>query len=166
MRGVGLVGPMTNYVAPPQLIGDVPDRDLDEMRAFAERRREAHRGQWFTVPKLSGFCLLMKRDAYEVIGGFDERFGLGLFERVSRKAAKAAKKAPSNRTARPAWAGPAVDQAAIGSQDTPCPSSTHSFSWRSPFASLRESSQGIVDDDREGRAGEPPTLLSPAQFLP
>jgi len=79
-RGIGLVGPMSNYAPPPQLIEDVPYRDLDEMRAFAERWREEHRGQWFTVPKLSGFCLLMKRAVYEAIGGLDEQFGPGLFD--------------------------------------------------------------------------------------
>ncbi len=79
-RGVGLVGPMTNYAAPPQLIEDVPYRDLDQMRAFARRWREEHRGQWFTVPKLSGFCLLMKREVYQTVGGLDKQFGLGLFD--------------------------------------------------------------------------------------
>ena len=78
--GIGLVGPMSNYAAPPQLVEDVPYRDLDEMHAFARRWRDEHRGQWFTVPKLSGFCLLMKRAVYEPIGGLDERFGLGLFD--------------------------------------------------------------------------------------
>ncbi len=76
----GLVGPMTNYAPPPQLIEGVPYRDLDEMRAFAKRWREEHRGQWFTVPKLSGFCLLMRRAVYEAIGGLDEQFGLGFFD--------------------------------------------------------------------------------------
>ena len=37
-------------------------------------------GKWFTVPKLSGFCLLMTRAVYEPIGGLDERFGLGFFD--------------------------------------------------------------------------------------
>ena len=37
-------------------------------------------GKWFTVPKLSGFCVLMTRAVYESIGGLDERFGLGLFD--------------------------------------------------------------------------------------
>lgn len=32
---IGLVGPMSNYAAPPQLIDDVPYRDLDEMKVFA-----------------------------------------------------------------------------------------------------------------------------------
>jgi glycosyltransferase involved in cell wall biosynthesis len=77
---VGLVGPMSNYAAPPQLVQDVPYRDLDEMHAFALRWRDQHRGRWLTAPKLSGFCLLMKRAVYEAIGGLDERFGLGLFD--------------------------------------------------------------------------------------
>ncbi len=79
-KGIGLVGPMTNYAPPPQLVQNVPYRDLDKMHAFARRWREEHRGQWFLVPKLSGFCLLMKREVYEAIGGLDEQFGLGLFD--------------------------------------------------------------------------------------
>jgi glycosyltransferase involved in cell wall biosynthesis len=77
---IGLVGPMSNYAAPPQLVEEVPYRDLDEMNAFARQWREQHRGTWFMVPKLSGFCLLMKRAVYEAIGGLDEQFGLGFFD--------------------------------------------------------------------------------------
>jgi glycosyltransferase involved in cell wall biosynthesis len=77
---IGLVGPMSNYAAPPQLVENVPYRDLDEMHDFASQWRNHHRGQWFTVPKLSGFCVLLKRAVYEAIGGLDERFGLGLFD--------------------------------------------------------------------------------------
>ena len=78
--GIGLVGPMSNYATPPQLVEDVPYRDLDEMQAFARRWCDQHRGKWLTAPKLSGFCVLMKRVVYETIGGLDERFGLGLFD--------------------------------------------------------------------------------------
>jgi O-antigen biosynthesis protein len=74
------VGPMSNFAAPPQLVKDLPYCDVAEMHRFARRWREEHRKQWFTVPKLSGFCLLMKRAVYEKIGGLDERFGLGLFD--------------------------------------------------------------------------------------
>ena len=77
---IGLVGPMSNYAAPPQLVADVPYRDLDEMKVFARRWREEHLGTWFTVRKLSGFCLMMKRAVYDAIGGLDERFGLGFFD--------------------------------------------------------------------------------------
>ena len=77
---IGLVGPMSNYAALPQLVESVPYHDLEEMKVFARRWREEHRGIWFTVRKLSGFCLLMKRAVYDAIGGLDERFGLGFFD--------------------------------------------------------------------------------------
>jgi glycosyltransferase involved in cell wall biosynthesis len=77
---IGLVGPMSNYAAPPQLVGNVTYADMDQMQVFASRWRDEHRGQWFTAGKLSGFCLLMKRSVYEAIGGLDERFGLGFFD--------------------------------------------------------------------------------------
>jgi glycosyltransferase involved in cell wall biosynthesis len=78
--GIGLVGPMSNYAAPPQLAGEINYRDMEEMQTFARRWRDEHRGQWFTAGKLSGFCLLMKRAVYEAIGGLDERFGMGFFD--------------------------------------------------------------------------------------
>jgi O-antigen biosynthesis protein len=77
---IGLVGPMSNYVSPPQLIGDLPYRDLDAMHAFAGNWRAEHWGKWFTAPKLSGFCVLMTRAVYDAVGGLDERFGLRLFD--------------------------------------------------------------------------------------
>ena len=64
-----IVGPMSNYAAPPQLVENAPYRDIGEMHRFARTWRAEHRGQWFTVPMLSGFCLLMKRAVYEAIGG-------------------------------------------------------------------------------------------------
>ncbi len=77
---IGLVGPMSNYAAPPQLVEGVPYRDLDAMHAFAGRWREQNRGRWLTAGKLSGFCLLMTRAVYQAVGGLDERFGLGFFD--------------------------------------------------------------------------------------
>jgi GT2 family glycosyltransferase len=77
---IGLVGPMSNYAAPPQLVEAVPYSNLAEMHLFAQRWRDEHRGKWLTVPKLSGFCLLMKRAVYDAVGGLDERFGIGFFD--------------------------------------------------------------------------------------
>jgi glycosyltransferase involved in cell wall biosynthesis len=77
---LGMTGPMSNYVSPPQLVDHVPYADLDGMHQFADRWRREHRGQWRTANKLSGFCLLIKRRVLEVIGGLDERFGLGFFD--------------------------------------------------------------------------------------
>ena len=77
---IALVGPMSNYAAPPQLVEEVPYRDLTELYLFARQWRDQHRGKWIRVRKLSGFCVLMKRAAYEAIGGLDEQFGLGFFD--------------------------------------------------------------------------------------
>ena len=77
---IGLVGPMSNYATPPQLVEVVPYRDLQAMHEFSRRWRDEHRGQWSIAPKPSGFCLLMKRAVYETIGGLDERFGIGFFD--------------------------------------------------------------------------------------
>jgi GT2 family glycosyltransferase len=71
---------MSNYAAPPQLVENVPYHDLRAMHEFARQWRDEQRGKWFTVHKLSGFCLLMKRAVYTQIGGLDERFGIGFFD--------------------------------------------------------------------------------------
>ena len=77
---IGLVGPMSNCATPPQLVEDVPYRDLDGMHRFATKYRVLHRGTWFTTQKLSGFCLLIKRGVFDAIGELDEQFGLGMFD--------------------------------------------------------------------------------------
>jgi GT2 family glycosyltransferase len=77
---IGLVGPMSNYATPPQLVDSVPYHDIPAMHDFGRQWRDDHLGKWSTVRKLSGFCLLMKRAVYETIGGLDERFGIGFFD--------------------------------------------------------------------------------------
>lgn len=77
---IGMAGPMTNYASPPQLVADASYPDLEAMHRFALAWRAGHRGRWFSAEKLSGFCLLIKRRAYEAVGSLDERFGLGFFD--------------------------------------------------------------------------------------
>jgi GT2 family glycosyltransferase len=77
---IGMVGPMSNYAAPPQLIEGVPHADPEGIHRFAARWRAEHLGQWLEAEKLSGFCLLLKRQILDRIGGLDERFGTGFFE--------------------------------------------------------------------------------------
>ena len=77
---IGMVGPMTNYTAPPQQV--VPAyQDLADLDAFALKRQDQFAGQIVEVPRITGFCLLIRRNVLEKIGGkLDERFGLGFFE--------------------------------------------------------------------------------------
>ncbi len=46
VRPIGLVGPMSNYAAPPQLVEEVPYRGVADMHCFATRWRNEHLGEW------------------------------------------------------------------------------------------------------------------------
>jgi len=76
---VGLVGAVSNYAPPPQQVrGDYTT--LDDLPAFAARRRREFAGKAMQVERLTGFCLLARQEMLKHIGGFDERFGGGFFE--------------------------------------------------------------------------------------
>jgi O-antigen biosynthesis protein len=92
---IGLVGPMSNYAAPPQLVEKVPYRivgsgrwavgsrslvDVDAVDAFARKWREEHKGKWVEVERLGGFCLLIKREVLKRIGHLREAGDLALFD--------------------------------------------------------------------------------------
>ena len=48
---------------------------------FARQWRDEHRGKWFTVPKLSGFCLLVKSAPFmKRSAGSTSGFGLGFYD--------------------------------------------------------------------------------------
>ena len=83
----GMVGPMSNYAAPPQLVEAVPYRmklkqgktprrfgvsdrllETDAMRSFAAEHREKNKGKWLEADRLGGFCVLLKREALNRIG--------------------------------------------------------------------------------------------------
>ena len=78
---VGLVGPTTNLSGNEQEI-PVAYNDLTGLMGFAQRRRQEFAGRGSEVSKLSGFCLVARREVLERIGGLDERFGLGFCDDV------------------------------------------------------------------------------------
>lgn len=75
---IGMVGPMSNYAAPPQLVEDIPYRtgrkkpsgtnpvsdliDIAAIESFARDFREKNKGKWLEAERLAGFCLLMRRE--------------------------------------------------------------------------------------------------------
>jgi GT2 family glycosyltransferase/Flp pilus assembly protein TadD len=76
---VGMVGPVSNYAPPPQhVVGDYGD--LAGLDPFAARHRHEFAGKALAVERLTAFCLLVRREVLERVGGFDEDYGLGFFE--------------------------------------------------------------------------------------
>jgi glycosyltransferase involved in cell wall biosynthesis/Flp pilus assembly protein TadD len=75
----GLAGAVTSYASGPQEI-PVSYRSLEELDAFAARRRQEYAGRALEVDRLIGFCLLLRRDVVQAIGPLDEQFGLGFFD--------------------------------------------------------------------------------------
>jgi GT2 family glycosyltransferase len=97
---IGMVGPMSNYAAPPQLVETVPYRikpkrvksarqfaqpetllDVESMHAFAREHRAKMKGKWMQTERLGGFCLLIKREVLHRIGpDLDKWTDLSLFD--------------------------------------------------------------------------------------
>jgi GT2 family glycosyltransferase/tetratricopeptide (TPR) repeat protein len=77
--GIGLVGPVSNYAAAPQHV-PTDYTDAEGLGKFADGRRRGFAGRSLAAARLSSFCLLVRRAVLERIGGFDERFGIGLYD--------------------------------------------------------------------------------------
>ena len=91
--GIGVVGPMSNYASPPQLVAKVPYRigpkkgarsdwlvATDAVDAFARRWHTENRNRYTEAERLGGFCLLIKREVLKRIGHLRESAELGLFD--------------------------------------------------------------------------------------
>jgi len=77
---IGLVGPMSNFVAGPQQIEVPYGESIEQMLEFAKQFNRRDPSKYERTNVLIGFCLLIRRSVIEKIGLFDEDFGLGNFE--------------------------------------------------------------------------------------
>ncbi|MDI6827405.1 MAG: glycoside hydrolase family 99-like domain-containing protein [Armatimonadota bacterium] len=79
---IGVVGAVSNNISGYQRISNVNYNQvtLEGLEEFAQSWAALHDGQVKRVPRVVGFCMLIKREVIEIIGGFDPRFGLGNFE--------------------------------------------------------------------------------------
>ena len=77
--GVGIVGPMSNFVGNEARIA-VPYETWAEMESFASDYVQAYDGQVADINMLAMFCVAFRTETYDEIGPLDEQFGLGMFE--------------------------------------------------------------------------------------
>ena len=78
---IGMVGPMSNSVSGPQLVEKVPyGSSMDAMQKFARNRSSRYSGETTEHMRLVGFCLLVKKEVLDIIGGLDENYNSGNFE--------------------------------------------------------------------------------------
>ena len=79
---VGATGPRSNFVSGPQVAEGASylNGDTAGMRRFARQWAQAHRGQTSETERLVGFCLAVRRDLFEELGGFDPGYGIGGYE--------------------------------------------------------------------------------------
>ncbi len=77
---VGMAGPMTNCAAGPQQINGLSFANEAAMDVFAADWAQQHAGGVREVTRLVGFCMMIRDTAFQRIGLFDERFGIGNFE--------------------------------------------------------------------------------------
>ncbi|OGS12642.1 MAG: hypothetical protein A2234_08895 [Elusimicrobia bacterium RIFOXYA2_FULL_58_8] len=78
----GACGPLTNRTVGVQRVVLAPEveKDAASLRFFAQAMRMHSAKESFEVHRLVGFCLMLRRAAYESVGLLDERFGTGCFE--------------------------------------------------------------------------------------
>jgi len=78
---VGIVGPRSNFVSGPQMVVEVPyNNDMEAMQEFAREWSFENAGIYEQVPRAVGFCMLVKKEVIDRIGGFDPYYEIGNFE--------------------------------------------------------------------------------------
>lgn len=77
----GMVGPMSNAALGPQRVRDVPyGNDMEEMQTFALDVAARNPAETNVTMGLGGFCLLVRKELLDVVGGLDERYTDGDIE--------------------------------------------------------------------------------------
>lgn len=72
-------GPRSNMVSGTQMVegANYTFGSMSDLKRFAKQWREDHRGQTDETNRLVGFCLAVRKSAFDAIGGFDETFETG-----------------------------------------------------------------------------------------
>lgn len=74
---IGIVGPMSNRISGGQLEKNIGYKKVNQIQEFAAKYRRKNRKRWLEAPRVAGFCMLIKRELVDKIGGLDTAFGMG-----------------------------------------------------------------------------------------
>lgn len=76
-----MVGPCTNSISGIQQVM-LPEiyRNIEQMEKVVKASYSLNKGKYIPFHRLVAFCLMMKREVYETIGGLDEIYGMGNYE--------------------------------------------------------------------------------------
>ncbi|PWW02768.1 GT2 family glycosyltransferase [Paenibacillus cellulosilyticus] len=78
---LGMVGPVSNSVGNDQMLEFAVSNDVHGAEpAFLNKFKQLYKGRRRMTDNLGFFCVAMKREVYEAVGGLDENFGIGMFE--------------------------------------------------------------------------------------
>lgn len=77
---IAAVGPCTDVTVGFQRVPAPAFKNARDLAMFSEAWALRHAGQAEGVHRLTGFCVLVKREAVRLVGVLDERFGLGTYE--------------------------------------------------------------------------------------
>lgn len=77
---IGAVGPCTNEAVGYQRVSPVPYKDNKGLLRFSQAWAMKNRGRSLAAHRLTGFCLLLKREAVRQVGLLDERFTPACYE--------------------------------------------------------------------------------------
>jgi GT2 family glycosyltransferase/glycosyltransferase involved in cell wall biosynthesis/SAM-dependent methyltransferase len=80
-ENIGMAGPVSNSVSGPQQVEHVTyGQNMNKMQNFARNYSKNNVGRTQEIFRLVGFCLLIKRQVLDIIGGLDENYGNGNYE--------------------------------------------------------------------------------------
>lgn len=79
-KRIGIAGPMTNHISGPQCDLNANYKSISELPHFARSYSKLNAKKWVEYPRITGFCMLIKKELISKIGGLDPIFGKGNFE--------------------------------------------------------------------------------------